>query len=234
VIYIFADETYPASEKIRFSCVSVLQSYFTTEVPRVAHLARQGKSARRNLVEDLLREGNYRTVITDLDMVKALSPLETPDALSQKGDMSARDNLWSHAFGYSIAYAVRLACQAWAFDTVDVFHDPKSLTPAHEGVLRDKLREVENRLASAEVAKVYPALRGRIRIRRIEAVPKPGEGKEYTKFQEGTWLAHWASRLSEPERLAEENENFLHRDLTPILIEVVKEMIRKERQHGVG
>lgn len=61
----------------------------------------------------------------------------------------------------------------------------------------------------------------KFRLRRIESVPKPQGGK-YTKWQNGTWLAHWASRLPHPEKLDQGESNFVYRDLTSVIEQLVQ------------
>lgn len=228
MLYVFADETY-SDQSIRFACIAVRQAYFGSNWSSIAKLASQGIPKRTSLVSDFLLEGDYRTVVTDLNLVESQAALATLWTYADSDGVSPRDDLWLQAFGYSIAYALRLACLAWVFETVDVLHDPKSLQGAHEEAYQSKLREVVHRRSSREVAQARPALRGRVKIRRINAVPKPEVGQAFTKFQQGTWLAHWAAKISPPNQGESSNERFLYRDLTSIVLESVEEMQKRKR-----
>lgn len=234
MLYVFVDETYSPDQRIRFACVAVQQAYFGTSWPAVAKLAAQGIRRRVSLVERLLLDGEYRLVITDLNLVEAQAAFAKLWPNGDPGGVSPLDDLWLQAFGYSIAHAVRLACRNWVFETVDVFHDPKTLQVAHEEAYQSKLREVVHRLSTREVAQARPALRGRVKIRRISPISKPEDGKAYTKFQQGTWLAHWAAKISSANQVQGASDSVLYKDLTPVVLETVEEMQRKRRQHAAS
>jgi hypothetical protein len=223
MIYVFVDETYPAKDTVRFSCIAVRQDYFNTSWREVVTIARSGQRNRDALILEYLTEKDFRTIITDLDMAKSLSPLGIPDILDRRGIISPRDDLWTHAFGYSVAFAVRFACIAWLFTVVDIHHDPKSLYSKLEEVFKANLREVVTKLSTEEVSSLQPDFRRRVRVRRIDPVSKTAGPAGFTKWQNGTWLAHCATRLPNPHQLDTSESKFLYRDLTPILMDVVEQ-----------
>jgi hypothetical protein len=215
MLYLFVDETYPVPKVIvRLSCIAVRQDYFNYHWSKIAQMVRAAPkqpSDHIKLVQDLLTTAEYRTVIADIDMVKALEPLGIPDAIEQKRVISPRADLWSHCFGYSVDYAIRFASSAWAFSLVDIHYDPQALKAEHEVAFKGTLRKALAELFSRD-----------IKVRRIESVSKPKKGEVFTKWQNGTWLANWASQLPHPDKLDGPESNFLYRDLTSIIVKLIQ------------
>ena len=155
------------------------------------------------LAVDRARPKNQRiqpivTVLQKSGGFAVLAYADVPDHLAQAGEtdgtadipsMKRRDNLWSQLVVFAVTTAVACLHGASLITLdIDVFYDPKSLTPKHrlsfEEVLRDTLSATAKDTVKVlgSTAPVY--------FHRIEQVPKRRSGEKSNALQDGINISH--------------------------------------------
>jgi hypothetical protein len=106
------------------------------------------------------------------------------------GEVARNDLVWSICMIFTIAKLdLRLLARSWAFKTIDIFYDSKSLTPQHRDSIEQYLRNNLTQRLNQSAAMHDKNFGGKIKVRRVKAVGKPRPGSPPDKFQLGVWLA---------------------------------------------
>jgi len=105
--------------------------------------------------------------------------------------MSRTDNVWAICSTFLVNTIISGFYQRREdLATLDVYHDPKSLTPSHDEARRKALRGLLVRHAKEFSSARNGKLFKKLSIRRIECVAKPTGLPSADKFQIGVWVAH--------------------------------------------
>jgi len=146
--------------------------------------------------------------------------------------MARTDNVWSQCFIFVVGNLIaKVVYEGKDLGTVDIHFDPKSLKLAHAGAvgatLRNMLVREAKRYASqlAQLSGARLPLLKKLKIRRIEPVPKAPNGQALDKFQTGTWIA---------DKLCSSYEVVRTRSLTRIVAIDMSEVVRKTVQQFDG
>ena len=196
MLYVFADETYPTGHQgraVEVAAVAATQREFSAKEDRV-----------REVLTGSRRRGRQEGAIELLENLGAIAVVGwssvDPDLLGHKvrdvfpdiEDVSRRDGVWTFLFAHAVALVLRRVVEAGeVFATVDLYHDPKSLTDRHYEATRSLMRNAIGAHLTAMRASRAGDRGRQVRLRRIQEVSKAPRGSDPTKLQLGTLWAHW-------------------------------------------
>jgi len=186
--YLFLDESYPASTPNKKTIVmatwTVDQSRWRDSTARNLNLFNPPVLER---ICAMLESLDTTAAVTTSTLDESVFRAGIVDSTNDIPEMKRPDTIWTICAAFAIATALfeRLS-QSQELETVDIHFDPKSLKPAHFESTKQALRH-----QIVGVAREFPSkfdLR-KLKIRRIESVPKPKNKETPNKFQMGTWVA---------------------------------------------
>ncbi len=112
------------------------------------------------------------------------------DATNDVKAMKRRDNVWSQCSVFAVAMTIKLLLlRGIEVGTVDIFHDPKSLTADHIAAFEATLRQSVAPVGKRYATQLGSNLLRKLSIRRIQPVKKALSIQARDKFQIGTWVA---------------------------------------------
>jgi hypothetical protein len=192
MFYVFIDERFEESTThTRFivACSFFRQSRWDAQYQKAGSFDETHPKHRIQAMAQLLQNSGGFAVLTYADVPALLAQAGELDGTDDIPSMMRRDNVWSQLVLSAVAAAV--ACLHGAplpKLEIDLFYDPKSLTPEHrlafEKTLRATLPQfVEDVIGVlGRTAPVY--------FRRIEGVPKRKPREKANAFQEGINVSH--------------------------------------------
>jgi hypothetical protein len=188
--YLFFDESYPSSEKR-----TIVMSAWSVQQPRLNRASDWGSSLFRppvwERIESMFHSLDAWGGVTTTALESDLYRFGETDATSDVPAMTRADNIWSQCAILTVgALLRRLFGVGQEVGTVDIHFDPKDLKAAHLNAIERTFRELMPRIAREYAAERNSSLLKKLRIRRLQPIPKKGHGDCGDKFQMGTWVAH--------------------------------------------
>jgi hypothetical protein len=186
--YLFLDESYPASapgqKTIVMATWTVDQSRWRDSTVRNLNLFNPPVLER---ICAMLKSLDTTAAVTTSTLDETIFRAGVVDSTNDIPEMKRPDAIWTICAAFAIATSLfeRLS-QSRELGTVDIHFDPKSLKSAHFESTKQALRH-----QIVGLARKFPSkfdLR-KLKIRRIESVPKPKSKEIPNKFQIGTWVA---------------------------------------------
>lgn len=217
--YAFLDESLK-SNKLFTSSVVVPQGRYNDAV-KLAKF--QSVKNRLEEIDKFLERVSGLAVICQLDLDKKWLTQKNEDSCTDIRRMSRRDNVWSWAITYALEFGmIELEKKGHIISTVDVFHDPKTLTDDHKKALhslmkKDLINIFRRGLRPSGKAKGL----WKTSIRRIESVPKASRDKP-DKFQRGVWLADQIVRCVKATTHEKVTRNVSLRNITQYILNTVE------------
>jgi hypothetical protein len=188
--YLFFDESYTRKNpgKVVFAGWAVEQDRLNRKLMRLQDLS---ETPVLNSIDGMLEDLDAWAIVTSASLDPALFRSGESDGTDDIPRMSRTDNVWSTC---STSLVVALVSGFYKrgedLATVDVYHDPKSLTPAHDEARRKALRGLVVQHAKGFSTARNKKLFKKLTIRRIESVAKPSDFLSANKFQLGVWVSH--------------------------------------------
>jgi hypothetical protein len=230
--YLFLDESYPRTvgrKTIVMAAWLVEQAKFTRYFSTSPDLHR---TPVLEGINSMLESLDAWAVVAWADLDERLFRTGETDATDDIPSMARTDNVWSQGFIFVVGNLVaKVVFERKDLGTVDIHFDPKSLKLAHAGAvgatLRNMLVREAKRYASqlAQLSGARLPLLKKLKIRRIEPVPKAPNGQALDKFQTGTWIA---------DKLCSSYEIIPTRNLRRIVAMDMSEVVRKTVQQFDG
>lgn len=185
--YAFFDESYQSDLGIVMAAWAVEQDRYTRYQ---SHLPELYKTPVLNQIDSMLNSCDARAVLSAAKLPSETLRAGEIDGTNDVPRMARYDNVWSQSAVFLLScLLIELFLNNHQVGTVDVHYDKKMLKPEHrqafEGVIRDSVvreaQAADRHLGQNRFAK--------LRVRRVEQVPKPESGQPRDKFQVGTWVA---------------------------------------------
>jgi len=230
--YLFLDESYPPTVGRK----TIIMAAWLVEQARFSRYFSTSPDLHRTPVLD-----GINSMLESLDAWAVVAWADLDDGLLRTGEtdgtddipsMARTDNVWSQCFIFVVGNLIaKVVYEGKDLGTVDIHFDPKSLKLAHAGAvgatLRNMLVREAKRYASqlAQLSGARLPLLKKLKIRRIEPVPKAPNGQALDKFQTGTWIA---------DKLCSSYEVIRTRSLTRIVAIDMSEVVRKTVQQFDG
>jgi hypothetical protein len=188
--YLFFDESYS-----RKSCGQIIFAGWAVEQDRLnrkpVRLQELSRTPVLSSVNGMLEDLDAWAVVTRASLDPALFRSGEMDGTDDVARMSRTDNVWATCSTFLVtALIAGFFARVEGLATIDVYHDPKSLTPAHDEARRQVLRSSVVRNAKEFSTARNPELFKKLNIRRIEPVAKPSDPLSANKFQIGVWVSH--------------------------------------------
>jgi hypothetical protein len=188
--YLFFDESYSRKNpgKIVFAGWAVEQDRLSR---RLMGSKVSLRSPVLNAIDAMLEDLDAWAIVARACLDPALFRSGEVDGTDDVARMSRTDNVWATCSIFLVNGIISgFYKRGEGLATVDVYHDPKTLTSAHDDARRKTLRGFVVRHA-----KEFSAARGshafkKLNIRRIERVGKPLDFRDADKFQVGVWVSH--------------------------------------------
>jgi len=230
--YLFLDESYPPTVGRKTIIIAV----WLVEQARFSRYLSTSPDLHRTPVLDginsMLESLDAWAVVACADLDERLLRTGESDGTDDIPSMARTDNVWSQCFIFVVGNLIaKVVYEGKDLGTVDIHFDPKSLKLAHAGAvgatLRNMLVREAKRYASqlAQLSGARLPLLKKLKIRRIEPVPKAPNGQALDKFQTGTWIA---------DKLCSSYEVVRTRSLTRIVAIDMSEVVRKTVQQFDG
>ena len=145
----------------------------------------RASSSQAKLVQQTSRKHRLASIDDLLSATKGFAVVTHPrDYAEDVLDVARADNAWSTLFVMNTMTAFRrLHDHGITSATLDVYHDPKTLTPRHRKVFHDLLLNSLPIIAQEEG-------NDRFVCRRPIEVPKPAKMAPVNELQQGTSVAH--------------------------------------------
>jgi hypothetical protein len=185
--YLFFDESYPSIAKLVVAGWVVEQHRLNRNFTSLQTLLR---TSRVNDVNEMLKNLEARAVIATTVLDPALFRAGKIDGTDDVPRMTRTNNVWATCSTFLVtALIAELFARREALSTIDLYHDPKSLTPAHDEarcrILRNSVIRNAKDFSTARNLEMFRKLN----IRRIEPVAKPSDYGVADKFQMGVWVS---------------------------------------------
>jgi len=230
--YLFLDESYPPTVGRK----TIIMAAWLVEQARFTRYFSTSPDLHRTPVLDginsMLESIDAWAVVAWADLDERLFRTGETDGTDDIPSMARTDNVWSQCFIFVVGNLVaKVVYERKGLGTVDIHFDPKSLKLAHAGAvgatLRNMLVREAKRYASqlAQLSGARLPLLKKLKIRRIEPVPKAPNGQALDKFQTGTWIA---------DKLCSSCEIIRTRNLRRIVAMDMSEVVRKTVQQFDG
>ena len=230
--YLFLDESYPPTVGRK----TIIMAVWLVEQARFSRYLSTSPDLHRTPVSDginsMLESLDAWAVVAWADLDERLLRTGESDGTDDIPSMARTDNVWSQCFIFVVGNLIaKVVYEGKDLGTVDIHFDPKSLKLAHAGAvgatLRNMLVREAKRYASqlAQLSGARLPLLKKLKIRRIEPVPKAPDGQALDKFQTGTWIA---------DKLCSSYEVVRTRSLTRIVAIDMSEVVRKTVQQFDG
>ena len=230
--YLFLDESYPPTVGRK----TIIMAAWLVEQARFTRYFSTSPDLHRTPVLDginsMLESIDAWAVVAWADLDERLFRTGETDGTDDIPSMARTDNVWSQCFIFVVGNLVaKVVYERKDLGTVDIHFDPKSLKLAHAGAVGATLRNMLVREAmryASQLAQLSGArlpLLKKLKIRRIEPVPKAPNGQALDKFQTGTWIA---------DKLCSSCEIIRTRNLRRIVAMDMSEVVRKTVQQFDG
>jgi hypothetical protein len=185
--YLFFDESYPAKSrgKIIFAGWVVEQDRFNRNPNRLQDLS---KTPVLNSINEMLENLDAYAVVSTASLDSTLFRSGEDDGTDDIARMSRTDNIWTTCSTFLVnTLLAEFFGRNKDLATIDIHHDPKTLTINHNEVRCNTLRGsvVRHAKEAARNKKLFEKLN----IRRIESVAKPLDYRNADKFQIGVWVS---------------------------------------------
>ena len=193
--YVFVDESYPHNPgrtTVVIASWLVEQSRFSSYLSKSPDLHR---TPVLETIDSMLESVDGWAIVGRADLDPQVSRAGEIDGTDDVSSMSRRDNVWSQCFIFAIGKLIaHAASQGRQFEAVDIHYDPRSLKSEHQSAIEDTLRQLvisEAKRYDSQLARLKGRVRSsnKLKIRRIQPVPKLGHATVLDKFQRGTWVA---------------------------------------------
>ncbi len=232
MLFIFCDEkiqTVSTACHYNFSAVAFYQNRFNNSgLRRIRNLKQGGKSLLPQ-VEQALCNNEGIALISHAIVPAELLPKGAKIKIADIGEVARNDLVWSICMIFTIAkLGLRLLERSWAFKTIDIFYDPKSLMQQHRHLIEQHLRNNLTQRLKWFVVTTNKNLGGKINIRIIKAVEKPQSGSPPDKFQLGVWIADRIVRRYEKITAEKGRGSIITEDITNAVNEILNEYLRCE------
>jgi len=143
-----------------------------------------------NSIDGMLEDLDAWAIVTRASLDPALFRSGEIDGTDDVARMSRTDNVWATCSTFLVtALLSGFYKRGEDLATADIYHDPKSLTPAHDEARCKVLRGLVVRDAKQFSNRQNNRLFKKLNIRRIEAVAKPASFQDADKFQIGVWVS---------------------------------------------
>jgi hypothetical protein len=188
--YLFFDESYTRKDprRVAFAGWAVEQDRLNR---KLMHLQELSKTPVLNAIDGMLEELEAWAVVSRASLDPALFRSGDIDGTDDVARMSRTDNVWATCSTFLVNTLISgFYKRGEDLATVDVYHDPKSLTLAHDEARRRALRGSVVRHAKEFSASLNNKLFKKLSVRRIESVAKPSAFLSANKFQIGVWVSH--------------------------------------------
>jgi hypothetical protein len=187
-LFVF-DESYP-----RKSCGQIIFAGWAVEQDRLNRkpvpLQELSRTPVLSSIDGMLEDLDAWAVVTRASLDPALFRSGTIDGTDDVARMSRTDNVWATCSTFLVTTLISgFYARGEDLATLDVYHDPKSLKPAHDEARRQVLRGLVVRNAKEFSTARNRELFKKLNIRRIEPVAKPSDHLSANKFQIGVWLS---------------------------------------------
>jgi hypothetical protein len=196
--YLFFDESYTRKSpgKVVFAGWVVEQDRLNRKLLRLQELS---KTPVLNSIDGLLNDLDAWAIVARASLDLVLLRSGEIDGTDDVARMSRTDNVWATCSTFLVGALISGFYKRGEYlATVDVYHDPKSLTPAHDDARRQALRGLVVQHAKEFSTARNNNLFKRLNIRRIESVAKPPNFLQADKFQIGVWVSHKLSSSADP------------------------------------
>jgi len=187
--YLFFDEAYHHEKpaQIVFAGWAVEQDRLNRNLTRLRQLFR---TPVLNSIDGMLGDLNAWAIVARASLDLALFRSGEIDGTDDIARMARKDNVWSTCSIFLVNTVFSgFYKRGESLATVDVFHDPKSLTAAHDEArckaLRGLVVQHAKQFATGQNHKLFKKLR----IRRVESVAKQPDLRSASKFEIGVWVS---------------------------------------------
>jgi hypothetical protein len=187
--YLFFDESYPRNSpgKVVFAGWAVEQDRLNRRPMRLQELSR---TPVLGSIDRMLEDLQAWAVVTRANLDPRLFRSTDIDGTDDVARMSRTDNVWATCSTFLVSTLISgFYARSEDLATVDVYHDPKSLKPAHDDARRQVLRGLVVQNAKEFSTAGKSNLFKKLNIRRIESVAKPSDSLSADKFQIGVWIS---------------------------------------------
>ncbi len=195
--YIFFDESkFPDNKGMLTCAVIVPQDRYSQLVKTVAFQSWKGRLEK---IDEFLGTVKGLAAVCQVDFKLPWLAENAQDSCNDVSRMSRIDNVWSWAVSYAVMIAlIEQEKRRNEISTVDIYHDPKSLTTEHLTALHDLIRDKMTREIFQRLHKLQGVASGlrNTMIGRIEPVSKP-KTVPADRFQRGVWLCDQIMRVPE-------------------------------------
>jgi hypothetical protein len=188
--YLFFDESYTRKDagKVVFAGWAVEQDRLNRKLMRLEELS---KTPVLVSIDAMLQDLDAWAIVTRAALDPTLFRSGEIDGTDDVARMSRTDNVWATCSTFLVTTIISgFYKRGEDLATLDVYHDPKSLTPAHDEARRKALRGLVVQHAKEFSAARNNRLFKKLNIRRIECVAKPTSFLSANKFQIGVWVSH--------------------------------------------
>jgi hypothetical protein len=187
--YLFFDESYP-----RKSHGKIILAGWAVEQDRLNRrrvgLKELSKTPVLNSINEMLEDLGALAVVATAALDSALFRSGAEDGTDDVARMSRTDNIWTTCSTLLVnTLLAEFFSRGKDLATIDIYHDPKSLTSDHEEARRKALRGLVVRHAKEASVARGNMLFKKLNIRRIESVAKPLGYLNADKFQVGIWVS---------------------------------------------
>jgi len=182
---LFFDEAYHHEKpgQVAFAGWAVEQDRLNRSLVRLQGLSR---TPVLNSIDGMLEDLDAWAIVTRASLDPALFRSGEIDGTDDVARMSRTDNVWATCSTFLVtALLSGFYKRGEDLATADIYHDPKSLTPAHDEARCKVLRGLVVRDAKQFSNRQNNRLFKKLNIRRIEAVAKPASFQDADKFQIG-------------------------------------------------
>lgn len=175
--YLFLDESY----SVESSSTSVTIGVWTVEQTTFDAYVSQSRELYRTPILDsinlMLEKLNGLAVVASGTFDSTTYRTRERDTTDDIGGMARPDNIWSQCVIYTTAMLIReLIRREIDVDSVDIYHDPKTLKADHADALAQTLRTLVASLATQFTTERGIPLMKNLDIRHIKAVAKTANG----------------------------------------------------------
>jgi len=177
-------ETVHAVRRFIITCFLVCKGIWRASSSQAKLVQQTSRKHRLASIDDLLSATKGFAVVTHADLPSEMLALHPRDYAEDVLDVARADNAWSTLFVMNTMTAFRrLHDHGITSATLNVYHDPKTLTPRHRKVFHDLLLNSLPIIAQEEG-------NDRFVCRRPIEVPKPAKMAPVNELQQGTSVAH--------------------------------------------
>ena len=230
MLYIFCDEDIQpvgTDWHYNFSAVAFYQNRFNNSGLRSIKNLKQGGKLLLPQIEQALKHNGSTALISHAVVPAELLPKGAKMKIDDTVKVARKDVVWSRCIIFTIAkLGLRLVNCSWAFRTIDIFYDSKSLGQQYRNLIEQYLQKNLTQHLYRSVAMSNKNLGKKINVRRIKAVGKPQPGSLPDKFQLGVWFADRIVRRYEEVAIKKEEDSIITDDITNDVNEDLIELLK--------